>query len=122
MSLRDTPIRQKLMTMMLLTSGLVLLLTCAAFVTYEFLTFRNTALRQLATLGQIIAAQSTAALAFDNEDDARETLAALEAEPHVVAAALYDRTGRLFASHPQSLSPGVVPRSEEHTSELQSPI
>ena len=40
MPLRDAPIRRKLMTIMLLTSGLVLLLTCAAFLGYEFLTFR----------------------------------------------------------------------------------
>jgi hypothetical protein len=77
MALRDTPIRKKLMTIMLLTSGLVLLLTCAAFMAYEFLTFRQAAVRELSTIGEIIAANSTAALAFQNQDDAREVLAAL---------------------------------------------
>src|SRR6185312_1276313 len=42
---------------------------------------------------------STAALAFDNPNDARETLAALKAERHVVTAALYTRAGKLFASY-----------------------
>ena len=40
MPLHDAPIRRKLMAIMLLTSGLVVLLTCAAFMGYEILTFR----------------------------------------------------------------------------------
>src|SRR2546426_522416 len=104
MPLRNTPIRQKLMTIMLLTSGLVLLLTCAAFLGYEFLTFRGAAIRELSTVGQILAANSTAALAFQNPDDAREVLAALKAEPRILAATLYDADGRVFAVYPESLA------------------
>jgi PAS domain S-box-containing protein len=109
MSLRDMPIRRKLMTIILLTSGLVLLLTCAAFFAYELVTFRQTAVRELSTLGRIIAANSTAALAFQNPDDARETLAALQAEPNIVAATLYDDSGRLFAHYPDSLPADAAP-------------
>jgi PAS domain S-box-containing protein len=97
------------MTMVLLTSGVVLLLTCAAFLAYEFLTYRQAAVQQLSTVGKIIAANSTAALAFDNPNDAQETLAALIAEPHIVAAMLYDGRGRPFARYPDHLSPGMVP-------------
>ena len=43
MRFRDAPIRQKLMTMILGTSGAVLLITCAGFVGYEALTYRQTA-------------------------------------------------------------------------------
>ena len=79
MSLRDKPIRQKLMAILLLTSAVVLVLTCAAFLAYEFVTFRQTTLKNLSTLGRIIAANSTASLAFQNEGDAREILSALRA-------------------------------------------
>src|SRR6266542_581913 len=109
MAFRDTPIRRKLMTIMLLTSGLVLLLTCAAFVAYEFLTFRQTAVRELSTVGKIIAANSTAALAFQNQDDAREVLTALRADRHVVAATLYDSRGRRFAVYPDRRPPEAFP-------------
>ena len=109
MSLRDAPIRRKLMRIMLLTSGLVLLLTCAAFLSYEILTFRQNAIRELSTIGKIIAANSTASLAFQNPDDAREVMAALKAEPHIVAATLYDEEGRLFAMYPESMAAGAVP-------------
>jgi PAS domain S-box-containing protein len=111
MRLADAPIQRKLMTILLMTSGLVLLLTSAAFVTYEFLTFRQTSVRQLSTLGEIIASNSTAALAFDNPDDARETLSALKAERHVVAAALYDRDSQPFAAYPERLPQEAMPQS-----------
>ena len=61
MRFRHTPIRRKLMTIILVTSGAVLLFTCSAFFAYEFVTFRTWSVRNLATLGEIIAANSTAA-------------------------------------------------------------
>lgn len=97
---RDTPIQRKLMTMILVTSGVVLLLTCATFVGYELLTYRQTSAQQLATLGEIIAAESTGAVAFDNQRDATEILAALKAEPHIVAACLYNQQGQIFSRYP----------------------
>jgi PAS domain S-box-containing protein len=97
------------MTMLLLTSGTVLLLTCAAFTAYEYLTFRRTTLQQLSTIGEIIATNSTAALAFQNPDDAEEILSALAAEPHIVAAALYADSGILFSSYPPSLPSAGLP-------------
>src|SRR6185295_7122293 len=39
-----------------------------------------------------------------NQDDAAEVLAALKAEPHIIAAALYDKHGKLFAHYPEQLS------------------
>src|SRR5260370_17946357 len=106
---RQTPIRRKLMTMILLTSGAVLLLTSASFVAHEFLTFRYSTVRNLSTLGQLIATNSTAALAFDNTKDAAEILTALKAEPHVVSAGLYHSPGQLFATYPQGLRSDAFP-------------
>src|SRR4051812_28045473 len=102
MRFQDTPIRRKLMTMILGTSGVVLFLTCVGFGGYEVLTFRQSAIRELRTLGEIIAAQSTGAVAFDNQRDATEILAALKAERHIVAACLYDKRGKLFSRYPSN--------------------
>jgi signal transduction histidine kinase len=109
MSLRDWPIKQKLTAMLLVISGLVLLLTSAAFVAYQVVAIRQTTLKSLSTLGRVIAANSTASLAFANAADAREILSALRADPHVVAAALYDKDGRLFARYPADLLADVLP-------------
>ncbi len=106
---RNTPIRQKLMTMILVTSGVVLLLTCATFIGYELLTYRRSAVRQLATLGEIIAAESTGAVAFENQHDATEILSALKAERHIVAACLYDKKGKIFSRYPADAPDLVFP-------------
>ena len=95
--------------MVLVTSGAVLLLTSASLFAYEFLTFRQESRQQLSTLGKAIAANSTAALAFDNVDDAEDVLRAFEADPHIVAAALYDVNGKLFAVYPKGIATADVP-------------
>jgi signal transduction histidine kinase/ActR/RegA family two-component response regulator/uncharacterized membrane protein affecting hemolysin expression len=97
------------MRMVLLTSGIVILFTCAMFVTYEVVTFKQSVARQLDILSKAIAQNSTAALAFDNPDDARAVLAALNADSHIVAAALYDKSGALFASYPDGVKPADLP-------------
>ncbi|MEJ1972224.1 MAG: CHASE sensor domain-containing protein [Lacunisphaera sp.] len=110
MQFRNLPIQRKLMMIIVGTSGVVLLLTCTAFLAYDVLTFRRSAVRQLSTLGEVIAANSTAVLAFDNADDATEVLGALKAERHVVAAALYDKQNRLFARYPAGAAAEDFPR------------
>jgi signal transduction histidine kinase len=115
MNLRDTPIRRKLMLILLATSLVVMLLMRGVFFTYEFFTFREATARQLATIGQMLAANSTAALAFENQDDAREILTALKADPHIVTAAIYDLNGELFARYPAALPETLFPSSPGET-------
>jgi len=111
MSAQARPIRRTLMTVILLTCGAVMLITSAAFFAYEYVTFRQLTVRNLKILGEAIAANSTASLAFDNPDDAREVLSAFRAQPHVVAARLYLSDGRLVASYPDGEAHNVAARS-----------
>lgn len=97
------------MVIMLLTTVAALLLARSVFFAYEYRTFRQALLRQLSTVGEVIAANSTAALAFDNPDDARETLAALKAEQHITVAVLYDKAGKLFAKYPADFPDASLP-------------
>ena len=109
MALRDWPIQQKLTAMLVLISGLVLLLTSAAFAGYQYWSLRSATRDALAVRGRIIAANSTASLAFANVADAREILSALRADRHVVAAVLYDKGGHVFAGYPAGVAGDVVP-------------
>lgn len=113
MQFRNLPIQRKLVTIVFGTSLVVLLLTCTAFLAYEYVTFRQAAIRQLATLGEVLATNSTAVLAFENVDDATEVLDALKAERHIVAAALYDQRGRLFARYPAGAGEATFPAAPE---------
>jgi len=91
------------MTVLLLTSGAVLLFTVASFFVYEWFTFRHGMVQGLTLLAKVTADNSTAALAFRNEDDARAVLSALRADPHIVAAVLRDSQQEVFATYPAGL-------------------
>ena len=109
MFLSNLPIRRKLMTALLLTSGAVLFLTCAAFLTYEIITLRQGMVQGYTTRAQIIAANSTASLAFQDQADAAGVLAALQTDPRVTAACLYDSQGKIFAKYPADAADGIFP-------------
>ncbi|HEX4342179.1 MAG TPA: ATP-binding protein [Verrucomicrobiae bacterium] len=113
MPLKNIPIRRKLIVIILATTVAALLLQRAVFFGYEFLTFRKATYQHLSIVGDVIAANSTAALAFDNQDDAAEVLAALKAEPNIKAAALYDKSGKLFAKYPSTLPDSSLPSASE---------
>jgi signal transduction histidine kinase/ActR/RegA family two-component response regulator len=102
-------LRRQLTQMVLFTSGAVLLLAVISMSAYDFLTFRQTSQRQLETLGRAIAANSTAALAFDNRDDAQTALAAFQFDQHITHAALYRLDGTLFAVYPNHAPDGEFP-------------
>ena len=83
---RKASLRHKLILIIMLTSCVALLTTGIVYVTFDFVTLRRTMQRDLAILTTIIGSNSTAALAFGDQDAAEETLASLHAEPHIVSA------------------------------------
>ena len=109
MSLKDVPIRRKLLASILVTSVVVMLLMLGSFMAYNYVELRKAMVRQISTLAEIVGFNSTAALAFENEADARDVLLALKSQRRVAAAALYDRAGQLFARYPESLPVGSFP-------------
>ena len=109
MPLRNQPIRRKLMIMLLVTSGAVLALTRGAFIAYQYASLRASARHTVQTLGELIASNSTAAIAFDNPSDETDVLAALHAEHRITLAAVYDGGGALFAHYPASSPVSAFP-------------
>ena len=107
--MHEWPIARRLTGLLVLVSALVLTLTSAAFAAYQYWSFRATEREKMVVRGQILALNATAPLAFGDVAAARELLAALRADPHVVAAALYDADGALFASYPPALEASVLP-------------
>jgi two-component system sensor kinase FixL len=100
MTWKDIPIRSKLMVVILLTSAVVLLTTCVSFITYEFITLHKNMLSSYITRAEIIAANSSAALAFQNPADATEVLSALKSDQRLTNACIYDNKGKVFAKYP----------------------
>jgi two-component system sensor histidine kinase/response regulator len=97
--LKNLSIKRKLTLIIMLISVIALLLTSVSFIVYDSITSRRARARDLATLAEMIGANSTAALAFDDSDSATETLAALRAKTQIVSACIYTRDGHPFAKY-----------------------
>jgi signal transduction histidine kinase/ActR/RegA family two-component response regulator len=109
--LRDTPIKRKLMLVILLTSGFALFLLGSALITYELLTFRRSQATNMKVLAEIIGANSTVAISFQDPHSGQEILRALSAERQVTKAAIYDQNGDLFARFPPGRPVAEFPRN-----------
>ena len=98
-SLTDLPLRRKLTLVIVGTCSVVLLAACLALATYELIDYRRGMVRDATLLADILGANTRASLIFDDGEAATGLLRALHAEPHIVAARLYDRTGKPFADY-----------------------
>ncbi|HEY4485217.1 MAG TPA: ATP-binding protein, partial [Nitrospiria bacterium] len=96
---RDLPIRRKLMRISMLVSISALTLASLGFIVYEFVTFRGTMVKSLATQAEIIGINTVSALLFNDPESAAETLAALRVKSNIPSAAVYAADGKLFARY-----------------------
>jgi signal transduction histidine kinase len=104
-------IARRLAWINMVASGTALMLACVILMAYDFVTFRDTMLRNRSVEAQIVGANTVTALTFDDPQTAERTLAALTAAPHVEGAGLYRPGGQLFASYLRdpALDPLVLP-------------
>ena len=96
---RDLSIKRKLMTIILLTSGIVLAMASLAFVVNEAITFRTAAGEELAALADILGNNAAAAVAFNDQRAAEETLAGLKAKPRILSAYIITNDGTILARY-----------------------
>jgi signal transduction histidine kinase/DNA-binding response OmpR family regulator len=106
---RDLSIRQQLFRVTVVTTGLALVLACAAFVLHDLFSFRAGLARDLSTLAEVIGSNSTAAVAFNDPKSAAEVLAAVRAKPRIVRAFIFTSGGSLFASYRRAGGRAIVP-------------
>ncbi len=109
MKLSDVPIKRKLTTVIMLTSTVALALTAGAFTAYEIISFRKNLLQTAQTIAQITAAQTSAAVSFDDDKTSYDILSKLQAEPTILEAAVYNKSGALLARHPAGMAVSAFP-------------
>ena len=107
--LANLPIKRKLTLVMLLTCTVVLSLAALAIALFELYDFRRALARDVTILADILGKNTRAALLFQDDDAARETLLALQAEPHITAACVYTREGTIFADYVRPGSARTLP-------------
>ena len=98
-SFRDIPIKRKVTLIIVMACTGVLVLVFLGLLVFELINARAIIERTLRVEAEIIAANCTAAMAFDDRNAAAEVLAALRAQPHVLCASLYQPDRRRFAHY-----------------------
>src|SRR5260370_17126395 len=96
---RDSSITKRLTIMNTLVSGAALLISCAAFVAYDLVSFREGMVHNLWIKAQIAVSNSVSALLFDDPQTAEGTLSALKAAPNIVSAGISAPESSPFAMY-----------------------
>ena len=118
---RDLSIRQKLTRIVFITCGAAILLATLIFGIYDVESFRSSLKDELATLAEITGSNTTAALTFADANSARETLASLSAQKHIVEACVYSHDGSVLATYGRKGSrSGSFPAVETDREEIRN--
>jgi signal transduction histidine kinase/DNA-binding response OmpR family regulator len=99
MPFRDWSIRVKLMSGFMLTSIVALLIAVSAIALYDFAVFKERVLADANVLAGIMGSNTAISIVYNDRDQAKATLSALRAQPRIVAGAVFDRDGNLFAEY-----------------------
>jgi signal transduction histidine kinase len=91
-------IRHKLVFLSLLTCAAVLAVAFSAFATFEAMQQRRALVAEVTAISAIIGHNSTAALLFQDQEDARTTLSALRSTSYIRKAELLTPDGQVFVS------------------------
>jgi PAS domain S-box-containing protein len=96
---RKISLRRKLTLVIMINTIAALCAAGVAFAEYGALRFKQVGLQDLNALANILGTNCTAPLLFKDPSSARDILQALAVKPHIIAAAIYDRDGKPFASY-----------------------
>jgi diguanylate cyclase (GGDEF)-like protein/PAS domain S-box-containing protein len=96
---RDWSIRRKLTGLFIAMAFTTAVTVSVPMGAFDLLGLRRAMARDLATLADVLARNSTAALTFRDAAAARDVLQALRAEPSVTAACIYTADGKPFAKY-----------------------
>ncbi len=98
-SLANSSFRSKILLYAACTSGSALLLACAGVVVIEWHDGQEMLPRTVSSQGDVIAANVTAAVTFDDRKAAEEILSGLSADLNIVAAEVKRNDGEVFAEY-----------------------
>jgi len=107
--MKSNSFRRRLLSAILVTSTTALAMTVLIFLLYEFSSYRHATARNLSTLARTVAANSAGALAFEDEDVAREILSGLKSEPSILGACVFNRSNKVFTTWSSTSPPRNLP-------------
>jgi hypothetical protein len=97
--IRELSLRQRLLLLTMVTSGIGVVLGCLGFLAYDMHMARQQKAEDLRSTADILAMNSTAALEFDDALAGAKLLEALRTRPQIRAGVFYLPDGSYFASY-----------------------
>jgi hypothetical protein len=105
----DMSIQRKILGIVLVTCGVTLLGASISFAIFDRMIFMENKANDLRITSQMVETNVAAALTFGDAISAREVLASVRANPHIVRAPLYDKYGQPFAEYLSGAAAGAAP-------------
>ncbi|MES9851943.1 MAG: histidine kinase dimerization/phospho-acceptor domain-containing protein [Candidatus Thiodiazotropha sp. L084R] len=100
--LSNASIKQKIEAIILTTAASVLLLSLLLFMAFEFNSAQDEAVTKLQTLAKLLGANSSAAIAFRDQETAVDILSTLATQHNVVKAKILNLNRKVFAEYHSS--------------------
>jgi signal transduction histidine kinase/DNA-binding response OmpR family regulator len=114
---RNLNVRYKLRLIIMATVTAALLCACAAVLSYDRIAARDSMRNDVEVMAQMLGANSTAALSFDDARSGEEILSSLRLKHQIVAARILTAAGRPFAAYRRlSAAPSAMPAARANAS------
>lgn len=108
-SFKDTTINTKLTMLVVLAGGVAMLMSSISFIINDAAMIRTSLVQQLSALADVLGANSTAAINFQDQRAATELLHSLSKQEAVDFACIYDANNRPFATYRTARFTDAVP-------------
>jgi two-component system, sensor histidine kinase len=114
-------VRFRLLLVVMITTSAALAVAAAALIVYDVRTYERSRLTDLSTLADVLGAASGPALAFQDPREAQGNLDLLRVRPTILAGALYEVDGSLFAVYgAENLGAVPLPPPQLESSHIDS--
>ena len=101
-AIRELSLRQRLLLLTMVTSGIGVLLGCIIFLAYDMHVARELKEDELSSAAGLVGSNATAAMAFDDAMGGTKLMGALHTMSHIRLGVLYRSDGSFFASYVRS--------------------
>ena len=96
---RNMSIQGKLILLAVTTAATALFVASAMFIIHDVRAMRESTAREMGAVADVLAANTVAALAFDDRLTAEEVLSSSRCDPRIETVTVFDHQGNLFATY-----------------------
>lgn len=108
-SIRNFNIKNKLLTILMVTSTVAVLLAGSTFIIFTLVSHKKDLAQERMSLAEVIGNNCKVILEFNFPEDAQKVLSSLDAKESIVFARIYDKDGRIFSTYGRYSPADAIP-------------